>query len=107
MDIEGMKAYLSQIQDENILSDIANYEEYDMPLEMIMGDSMIRRAIRIIGVDDQTFQRLLGQSGATDTAPEHGAVLQSSTCLPTEEGTFPLFIQGEQTTLSILNTIHT
>lgn len=105
MDIEGMKTYLSQIQDENILSDIANYEENDMPIEMIMGDSMIRRAIRVIGVDDHTFQRLLGQSGETDASSEKGAVLQSSTCLPPEEGAFPLFIQGEQTALPILNTI--
>lgn len=102
MDLSEMEDYLSEIHRESVLSTIESYKEYGVSLENMLEDSQLRRVVRVIGVDDHTFRRLLEGEAA-----EEGAVLESSSW-DLEEGeksVFPLLIQGERIDLPVLRRI--
>ncbi|WP_143468819.1 ABC transporter permease [Lachnoclostridium sp. An118] len=111
MDLSEIEDYLSEIHGTNALLRIQSYEEFGESLETMLEDSCLRRVVRVIGVDDSTFRRLLGD-GAEGTengaVPENkGAVLESNDWSMEEgdDSEFPLFIQGERSNLPILRTI--
>ena len=111
MDIWGIEDYLSEIHATNALLRIQSYEEFGEPLENMLKDGWLRRVVRVIGVDDRTFRRLLGgeEAGPKNSSfPENeGAVLESSDwSMKENDGRgFPLFIQGEIRDIPILRMI--